>query len=117
MKDDQLYLDHILERIALIEVFTQEGKAAFDQSVRTQEAVLRCLEIIGEAANKLSTALREREGEVPWGEMIALRNILIHNYDSISLAIVWKIVEHDVPALKAQVTGILARLDDPQDEG
>ena len=116
MKDDRLYLDHILSRIERIERFTSEGREAFLASDLIQEAVLRCFEVMGEAARKISEDLRQKYAETPWGQMIAVRNILIHNYDNVRLERIWEIIENDVPPLKPQIEAILAQLDAEENE-
>ena len=74
MKDDRLYLTHILECIANIEYYTSEGKEAFLKSKIIQDAVIRNLEIIGEATKKISKATRLQKPEVPWYEMAGMRD-------------------------------------------
>lgn len=111
MSDNRLYLEHILERIDLIDEFIHGDQSIFLESKMAQEAVLRCLEIIGEAARNLSDDLRARYTDVPWRQIMATRNILIHDYGGVRLDIAWQIIERDLPALKTQVTKILAELD------
>ena len=78
-----------------------------------QDAVIRNFEIIGEAASRLSPALRNRAG-FPWGKVIAFRNRLIHAYWSIDLALVWDVIEKDLPDLKADVERLRAQLSGSQ---
>lgn len=107
MKDDRLHLIHMQERIELIQSFTVEGYEHFSQTSLNQEAVLRCLEVIGEAARRLSDDFRAAYPDIPWGQMIGLRNKLIHNYDTVTLKIVWNIIQEDLPPLYQQVKAIL----------
>ncbi|MEE8363668.1 MAG: DUF86 domain-containing protein [Dehalococcoidia bacterium] len=64
-----------------------------------QDAVIRQMEIMGEAANRLSPEARSRIGGVPWQDMIGMRNVLIHGYDAVDLAIVWDTAARRVPGL------------------
>ncbi len=70
-------------------------------------ALTRLLEIIGEAAARLSADLRQRRSEIPWADIIALRNRLIHNYRDVDFGILWRIIERDLPTLIAELSRIL----------
>jgi uncharacterized protein with HEPN domain len=110
MRDDRTFLEDILARIDLVTSFTTEGREAFMQSRLVQEAVIRSLEIIGEASRHLSEALRETYAEVPWRQIAAFRNFVIHVYWEIKLERIWEIVERDLPPLRGTVQAILAAL-------
>ncbi|HHY70193.1 MAG TPA: DUF86 domain-containing protein [Thermoanaerobacterales bacterium] len=73
MKDDKVYLFHIIECIGNIENYIEPGKAEFFKSKLIQDAVIRNLEIIGEATKNISFDLRQREYDIPWREMAGLR--------------------------------------------
>ncbi len=107
MRDDQDFLEDILERIRLTVEFTAQGREAFFASRLTQEAVVRNLEVIGEASRSLSDELRQRHSEVPWREIAAFRNFAIHTYWQIKLDRVWRIVEQDLTPLSQQIAAIL----------
>lgn len=72
------------------------------------DAICRNLEIIGEAAGKVEPEFRAAHPEIPWRQMISARNILIHNYDGIEPAIVWAIVERDIPTLVSAILPLVA---------
>lgn len=110
MKHDALYLEHILERIRMTEMFTADGYDTFIQSLLIQEAVIRNFEVMGEAARRISEQTRLQYPSVPWRKITGLRNVLIHDYDSIDLNQVWKIVEHELPVLKPQIEDIVRQL-------
>ena len=74
------------------------------------DATLRNVELIGEAATRLSTGLRDDAPEVPWRQIIGTRNRLIHAYLGIDEHILWAIVTQNVPALRVQILALLARL-------
>lgn len=106
MKSDLPYLGHIADSINAIEAYTSGGRTAFMADHLVQDAVIRNFEIIGEAAGRLSTDLRNRSG-IPWSKIIAFRNRLIHAYWSVDLPLVWDVIENELPDLKAEVRRLL----------
>lgn len=115
-KDITVFLQHILTAVECIEDFTVGfSKKDFLNSVKTQDAVIRRLEIIGEAAKSLPTLFLEEHQEVPWREMIRMRDKLIHGYFGVDLDIAWNVVEEDIPVLKREVKKILLSLK-PEDK-
>lgn len=110
MKDDRVYLAHVRDAIARILKYTSQGKSEFDRDDKTQDAVVRNLEIIGEAVKNISVELREKHGEIPWRRLAGMRDKLIHEYFGVNLAIVWEVVEQEIPKLGAQVDEILKGL-------
>ncbi len=117
MRDERVYLDHILERITMTETFTADGHEIFMQSQVIQEAVIRNFEVMGEAARRISEQTRHRYPHIPWAQIIGLRNRLIHNYDAISLERVWEIIEDELPVLKPQIEAMLQQMDAEQGGG
>lgn len=107
MKDDVVYLRHILECIDSIESYVPNGKQDFFSSKLIQDAVIRNLEVVGEATKRISQELRQQHPKLPWREMAGLRDVLIHNYFGVDNDIVWNVVEKEVPILKDQITNIL----------
>ena len=111
MRDDQRRLLDILEAIERIERYAARGRAAFEADELIQNWITNHLWIIGEACNAIGDELRDRHPQVPWRQIIAMRNILVHEYFGIDTDIVWSVVERDLPSLKEQVALILASLD------
>lgn len=115
MKDDRLYLVYISECIDRIDTYTAEGKAAFLDDSKTQDAVLRNLHTLSESAQRISEDLRSQYPAVDWRAIIAFRNVVVHDYLGIDLNQIWDIVEQDLPDLKHTVTSMLE--DRNQDSG
>ena len=104
---DRLFLGHVLEAIAAIESFTAEGQAEFMADLKTQSAVVRQIEIIGEAVKNLDAVLVASEPAVPWRQIAGTRDRLIHAYFKVDLDAVWAMVTQDLPPLKENVRRIL----------
>jgi uncharacterized protein with HEPN domain len=112
VRDDRAYLEDIIERIRLTEEFLQPGREQFYQSRLIQEAVIRNLEIIGEASRGISEECRTAHPEVPWKQIAAFRNFVIHVYWGIKLERIWEIVDKELPTLKPQIVSILQTLNE-----
>jgi uncharacterized protein with HEPN domain len=101
------YLGHILRAIERIDRYTANmNEAAFLSSELVQDAVIRNIEIIGEAANNIRSSAPEfaaRHSHIPWQVMYAMRNRVSHGYDKVDFEIVWKTLREDLPNLYAQV--------------
>jgi uncharacterized protein with HEPN domain len=102
---DRSRLTDILEHIGLIQEHSRAGPSALDDEV-TKAAILRWLEVIGEAATQLSDELRTAHPDVPWSDIIGMRNVLIHAYRRVEPALVWQAVER-LPDLETRVQAIL----------
>lgn len=110
MKDDRVYLAHILDAVERIQKYTSEGKSEFDRDEKTQDAVVRNLEIIGEAAKNVSDELRSNRPDIPWRRLAGMRDKLIHEYFGVNLTIVWQVVEQEIPKLGVLLGEILEGL-------
>ncbi len=107
-KDPAIFLQHILESIQTIEEYTQRlSEDAFLDDRKTQDAVVRRLEIIGEAVRKLPEETKHLASDAAWRQIIAMRNILIHEYFGVDLKLVWRVIEKDLPAFKKHVETLL----------
>ncbi|MEW6200466.1 MAG: DUF86 domain-containing protein [bacterium] len=116
MKDPRVYLAHILERIERIAQYTAAGKETFFSDPMMQDAVIRNLEIIGEAARRISREYQEKHPEIPWRGMKALRNVLIHEYEGVDMDQVWEVIEGELPPLKASLEKFLPPLNELEAE-
>lgn len=107
-KDDFVFLHHILDAIKRIEEYTFDiSKERFLEDGLRQDAVIRQLEIVGEASRNVSIEFQELHKEIPWGQIIALRNRIIHEYFNINIEVAWDIVKKSLPELKTQVEALL----------
>ena len=107
MTSDRLYVVHIAECIERIEQFTATGHDHFFDDVMTQDAILRNLHILSESSTRVSTEFMSRFPDVPWREMRAFRNVVVHDYLGLDLKQVWDIVVNDLPQLKAAIMRML----------
>jgi uncharacterized protein with HEPN domain len=102
----------IMDAIAAIERHPGRDKAAFKRDELLQVWFLRHLQIIGEAARALPGEVRALDPEIPWSEIIGMRNILVHGYFDIDTDIVWEAATRDVPAIKPAVERLLETLEE-----
>lgn len=108
MSRDRDWLLDVIEPIGLVRDHSTAGRAVLEDAV-TNAALLRWLGVIGEATAQLSPAIRGAHDEVPWSDVIGMRNILIHAYRRIEPDLVWQAVER-LPELEVQVRAILDQL-------
>ena len=108
MKDDRVYLLHIRDCLERIAHYTLDGRDAFFADTKTQDAVIRNFEVIGEAVKNLSQTYKNAHPDVPWKRIAGLRDLLIHRYFGVKLDTVWKVIEekeawagssHSIPAI------------------
>jgi uncharacterized protein with HEPN domain len=112
VRDDRERLLDIHEAIERIEKYAGGGRDALARDELIQTWMVHYLQIIGEAARSLSANLRTQHPEIPWSQIIGMRNILTHHYFGIDVDIVWSAVAHDLPDLKRKVEAILQAMGD-----
>ena len=101
---DKGRLEHILESINYIFEFSEGIEfEEFKSDMKLRFAIIKNLEIIGEASNMLTNEFREQNPETPWRELINLRHVLVHGYYQIKFELIWEIIQKDLPALKEQI--------------
>ncbi len=111
MKRDKAYLKHILDAISNIEKFIEGvNKENFLGNIEKQYAVLRGLEIIGEATKNLSEELKKKHPNIQWKEIAGMRDKLIHQYFGVNLDLVWETIKTKLPELKTQISEILKEI-------
>jgi uncharacterized protein with HEPN domain len=112
VKSDLPYLGHIADSIAASEAYVIDGRDAFMRNRLIQDAVIHNFEIIGEAASRLSSTVRDQPG-LQWHKIIAFRHRLIHGYWSVDLILVWDVIANELPGLKAEVNRLLTEVSGP----
>lgn len=109
-RDFRLYVDDILEAIQQIRAYvSDQSEEAFSKDRKTQDAVIRNLEIIGEAAGKIPERIQAGEPQIDWRKIAGLRNILIHEYFGINLPIVWDVIQTKLGPLETVCRRLLEK--------
>lgn len=107
------YLQDILEATSKARVFLGDmTMQKFEADERTSYAVIRALEVAGEAARHIPEEIVQRYPKVPWGDMIGMRNVLIHDYIEVDLEAVWLTVKEDLPEAEKEIRRIIEELGD-----
>lgn len=113
MKEDKAYLQHIYEAICDIEKFIENTTfEIFLENKEKQYAVIRAIEIIGEASKNISKELKTKYRKIPWKKITGIRDILIHKYFGIKIERVWEVTQKDLPELKDRIDEILKEIND-----
>ena len=111
-RDVGLYLEDILESIKRIEKYTKTvSKKALEQNIDIQDAVVRRLEIIGEAVKNIPPKLKTKYREVPWRKIAGTRDKIIHHYFETDIEMVWGIIKNDLQPLKRHIKKMLQEVD------
>ena len=109
MKDDQVYLRHIRDALESIDNYTQVGRDIFFSEAMRQDAVVRRLQVIGEAVKSLSERTKLTCPEIPWRQIAGMRDKIVHEYFGVNLELVWGVVERDLPVLRRFVEDALSK--------
>ena len=107
MRDDAGRVQDMLDAIDKIESYVGGDRDAYERDELLQVWVIHHLQILGEAASRITTELLESHPEVPWTKIIGMRNILVHNYTGIDLILVWQVVDQDLPELRPKIERLL----------
>jgi uncharacterized protein with HEPN domain len=107
MRDDRYRLVDILEAIEQVQRYAALGQAAFENQELIQTWIIHHIQIVGEAAARLSDSFHNEHPEIPWAQIAAMRNILVHEYFGVDLEEIWRTVEHDLPDLKRRIQKLL----------
>ena len=100
----RVLVDDMWEAMERVEQYTAKmSQEAFLRDLRTSDAVVRNLEIIGEAANQLPADFKQQHADVEWIKIVGLRHRIVHDYFDIDLQLVWQILQKDLPAFKAKL--------------
>lgn len=103
-------LKDILNALQSIERYRVATFEEFLTDIKTQDAILYNLIIIGEAANQISDQFREQHPSIPWSSIIGTRNVIVHGYDQVKLQIVWEILQRDLANLNSQIANTLMKI-------
>lgn len=110
-KSLKIYLGDILTSVSRIEEYIKDlSFENFREDQKTIDAVVRNLEIIGEAAKNTPEEFSEKHSNLPWREMVSMRNKVIHEYFGVDIGILWQTIKTDLPSLKVQVKKLLDTL-------
>ncbi len=116
-KDHLIFLEHILESIKDIESYSKGiSKNRFFKDKQLQDAIVRRIEIIGEAVRNIPDDVKNKYATVSWKEIVGTRDIFIHHYFGIDLEIVWSIVKNDLPDLKKKIRTVLEDIEKTRNE-
>jgi uncharacterized protein with HEPN domain len=100
LKSDSAYLEHILDRANKIILFIEGmSEVQFLKDEKTQSAVIRELEVIGEASKRISEDFKNSNSTIPWKLMSGMRDVLIHDYEGVDAIIIWDTIQNDIPKL------------------
>jgi uncharacterized protein with HEPN domain len=107
MKDDRVYLEHIIDCIDRINEYTQKDRFVFMNSTLVQDAVIRNLQTLSESTQKLSAELKAQHPEINWKAISGFRNILVHNYLGLDLPEIWTVIENRLPQLRESLEKLI----------
>ena len=110
-RDTSLFIEDILESIKNIESFTKEiTEKELSKNIEKQSAIIRQIEIIGEAAKNIPLSIRKKYPDIPWKDIVGMRDVISHGYFKVDLFIVWKVIKEDLPDLKEKIEEVKENL-------
>jgi uncharacterized protein with HEPN domain len=108
-KDILFFIDHIIDSIQLIKKSTENmNQSKFRKDKDMQDATIRRIEVIGEAAKNIPASFRKKYPDIPWTQIAGMRDKLIHHYFGVDIDNVWNVVRDDLPKLEAQLNSIIS---------
>ena len=108
-KDPKVFIGHIIESIELIERYSEKlTPEKFKKDQGMQDAIIRRLEIIGEAVKNIPLPFRAKYPDIPWKQMAGMRDILIHEYFEVDLPLTWAVVKRELPIVKQKLEKLLS---------
>ncbi len=108
-RDPVVFLEDILEAAERISEYVRDlSKEEFQNDQKTIDAVVRNIEIIGEAASNIPEDIRNKYPEIPWKKIVGVRNIVIHKYFGVDTGTLWVIIREQLPELKSQINTIIS---------
>ena len=111
MKEDSIFIEHILDSINAIEEFSKNlDKVGLMSDRLRQSAIVREIEIIGEAVKNISESLKNKHQEIEWKEITGTRDKMIHHYFGLDLNIIWNIIKENIPILEKQIKKIKKKM-------
>lgn len=110
MRNDRQLLEDIQDAAEVIRQYTPDNRSAFESDPPVQSHLLRHIQIIGEAASRVSMGVRQAHPEVSWRRIAAMRHVLVHDYFQVDLEQVWEVVINHVPVLQQQIADVIAGL-------
>ena len=114
-KDPLVFVRHISDEIEKVERFSKDlTKDQLKENELKQYAIIRAIEVIGEAVNNIPEDVKRKYSEVSWIDIIGMRNKLIHHYFGINLNIIWKTIKEDIPDLKQKILKIKNDLEEKE---